>query len=89
MGLRVVLADDSYLVREGTAALLTEASDVEVVALAGDAAHARFAGRTLTSHDLAVSYDLTDTDGSRPDCWGYLDRYGMWEQRGEGVAEFR
>ena len=37
MGLRVVLADDSYLVREGTAALLTEASDVEVVALAGDA----------------------------------------------------
>jgi DNA-binding NarL/FixJ family response regulator len=38
MGLRVVLADDSYLVREGTAALLTEASDVEVVALAGDAA---------------------------------------------------
>jgi DNA-binding NarL/FixJ family response regulator len=38
MGLRVVLADDSFLVREGTAALLTEATDVEVVASVGDVA---------------------------------------------------
>ena len=37
MGLRVVLADDNFLVREGVAALLVEASDVEVVAAVGDA----------------------------------------------------
>ena len=37
MGLRVVFAEDNYLVREGTAALLTEATDLELVALVGDA----------------------------------------------------
>jgi DNA-binding NarL/FixJ family response regulator len=36
MGLRVVFAEDNFLVREGTAALLTEATDLEVVALVGD-----------------------------------------------------
>ncbi|GAA0982618.1 3-oxoacyl-[acyl-carrier-protein] reductase FabG [Nocardioides aquaticus] len=60
-----------------------------VAALAEDAGHGRFAGRTLTSYDLATCYDLTDTDGSRPDCWGYLARHGLSEQSGEGVAEFR
>ena len=34
--LRIVLADDNFLVRQGTAALLAEVDDVEVVALAGD-----------------------------------------------------
>jgi DNA-binding NarL/FixJ family response regulator len=34
--LRVVFAEDNYLVREGTAALLTEVGDVEVVATVGD-----------------------------------------------------
>jgi len=43
-----------------------------VAALAADPGFARYAGRSLTSHDLAVTYDLTDTDGSRPDCWRYL-----------------
>jgi NAD(P)-dependent dehydrogenase (short-subunit alcohol dehydrogenase family) len=38
-----------------------------VAALAGDPFVARFAGRTLSSADLAVEYDLTDVDGSRPD----------------------
>jgi DNA-binding NarL/FixJ family response regulator len=36
MGLRVVFAEDNFLVREGTAALLTEATDLELVALVGD-----------------------------------------------------
>lgn len=60
-----------------------------VAALAGDAGHGRFAGRTLTSYDLASTYDLTDADGSRPDCWGYIARHGISEQSGAGVAEFR
>jgi DNA-binding NarL/FixJ family response regulator/DNA-binding XRE family transcriptional regulator len=34
--LRVVLADDNFLVREGVAALLAESDDLEVVGLAGD-----------------------------------------------------
>jgi DNA-binding NarL/FixJ family response regulator len=34
--LRVVFAEDNYLVREGTAALLAEVGDVEVVAAVGD-----------------------------------------------------
>ena len=38
MVLRVVLADDNFLVRQGTAALLDEAAGVEVVALARDGA---------------------------------------------------
>jgi len=37
MGLRVIFAEDNYLVREGTAALLSEATDLELVALVGDA----------------------------------------------------
>jgi len=36
MPLRVVFAEDNYLVREGTAALLTEAEDVELVAAVSD-----------------------------------------------------
>jgi DNA-binding NarL/FixJ family response regulator len=37
MPLRVVVADDNYLVREGVSALLTEAAGVDVVAAVGDA----------------------------------------------------
>ena len=34
MALRVVFADDNYLVREGVSALLAEVEDIEVVATA-------------------------------------------------------
>lgn len=37
-GLRVVLAEDNYLVREGTRRLLEDTGDIDVVATAGDAA---------------------------------------------------
>jgi DNA-binding NarL/FixJ family response regulator len=37
MGLRVIFAEDNYLVRAGTAALLGEAADLELVALVGNA----------------------------------------------------
>lgn len=36
MALRVAFAEDNYLVREGTAALLTEVEDVELVGVVGD-----------------------------------------------------
>jgi NAD(P)-dependent dehydrogenase (short-subunit alcohol dehydrogenase family) len=43
-----------------------------IAALAADAGQARYAGKVLTSYDLATAYDLTDTDGSRPNCWSYV-----------------
>ncbi|GAA3859618.1 SDR family oxidoreductase [Streptomyces sedi] len=45
-----------------------------VAALAADPERARFNGRSLDSGTLAREYGLTDVDGSRPDCWGYLSR---------------
>ncbi|QQE79218.1 SDR family oxidoreductase [Alicyclobacillus sp. SO9] len=47
-----------------------------IAALVADSHVARFAGRTLTSKQLADLYDVTDVDGSRPDCWGMLEQYG-------------
>ncbi|QZY28092.1 SDR family oxidoreductase [Nocardioides coralli] len=54
-----------------------------VAALAGDPGHARFAGRSLTSHDLAVEYDVTDIDGSQPDCWRLIADHGFGDEHGQ------
>ena len=43
-----------------------------IAALAADPSLRRYAGRTLTSAELARTYGITDTDGSRPDCWRYI-----------------
>jgi NAD(P)-dependent dehydrogenase (short-subunit alcohol dehydrogenase family) len=43
-----------------------------IAALAGDPGLASHAGRVLTSHDLAMAYGITDSDGSQPDCWRYV-----------------
>ncbi|WP_229868686.1 SDR family oxidoreductase [Streptomyces inusitatus] len=43
-----------------------------VAALAADGERARWNGRSLDSGQLAREYGLTDTDGSRPDVWGFL-----------------
>jgi len=43
-----------------------------IVALAADPAADRWAGRVLSSADLARAYGVTDTDGTQPDCWRYL-----------------
>ncbi len=43
-----------------------------VAALAADPAHARFAGRTTSSGELARVYGVDDVDGSRPDGWRYV-----------------
>jgi NAD(P)-dependent dehydrogenase (short-subunit alcohol dehydrogenase family) len=60
---------------------------VAAMATAGDAA--RWAGTVVTSRQLAEAYDVTDADGSRPDCWGYIDRYGIEEQSGKDVEAYR
>ena len=58
-------------------------------ALAADDRASRFAGLILTSRQLADTYDITDTDGSRPDCWGLIDAYGIDHDSAEGIEEFR
>lgn len=47
-----------------------------IAALAADAEVGRFSGTILSSRQLADVYQLTDTDGSRPDCWGLLAARG-------------
>jgi len=60
-----------------------------VAALAADPGHARHAGESLTSHDLATAYDLTDTDGSRPDCWTLIRDHGIEHQDRADPADYR
>jgi NAD(P)-dependent dehydrogenase (short-subunit alcohol dehydrogenase family) len=43
-----------------------------IVALASDPDVSRYAGRVLSSAELARTYSVTDTDGTQPDCWRYL-----------------
>jgi AraC family transcriptional regulator len=35
------------------------------------------------------AYGITDTDGSRPDCWGILAAYGWERDDGAGIDRFR
>lgn len=49
----------------------------------------RWAGMIVSARQLADAYGVTDTDGSRPDCWGYLAEYGWERDDGEGVDRFR
>ncbi|WP_084424655.1 SDR family oxidoreductase [Kibdelosporangium aridum] len=44
-----------------------------VAALAADPDKTRFSGQTLSSGQLAKIYQIDDVDGSRPDCWRYID----------------
>ncbi len=60
------------------------ARGVAALAAAGDGR--RWAGEVVSARQLADAYDVTDTDGSRPDCWGHLARFG-WGHGGEaGIA---
>ena len=43
-----------------------------VAALAADPDRARWSGQSLSSGGLAKVYGFTDVDGSRPDCWRYM-----------------
>jgi NAD(P)-dependent dehydrogenase (short-subunit alcohol dehydrogenase family) len=57
---------------------LTSPEGVAALAAAGDAD--RWAGTIVSARQLADAHGVTDTDGSKPDCWGYLAVYG-WERR--------
>ncbi|GAA1476011.1 SDR family oxidoreductase [Nocardioides aestuarii] len=48
-----------------------------IAALAGDPGHERHRGATLSSHDLAAAYGVTDVDGSQPDCWRLIAEHGF------------
>jgi NAD(P)-dependent dehydrogenase (short-subunit alcohol dehydrogenase family) len=60
-----------------------------VVALARADDADRWAGTIISSRQLADAYGITDTDGSRPDCWGYLAAYGWEREDGAGIDDFR
>ena len=60
-----------------------------VAALAANGEPERWSGQIVTARQLADAYDITDTDGSRPDCWGYISRHGIEEQSGEHVQDYR
>jgi NAD(P)-dependent dehydrogenase (short-subunit alcohol dehydrogenase family) len=60
-----------------------------IAALATAADADRWAGTIASARQLADAYAITDTDGSKPDCWGYLAAYGWERQDGEGVDQFR
>ncbi|MEZ6188175.1 MAG: SDR family oxidoreductase [Planctomycetota bacterium] len=50
-----------------------------IAALAADPDRARFNQRSLTSFDLACTYDVRDVDGSRPDVWAFMQAEGRGE----------
>jgi NAD(P)-dependent dehydrogenase (short-subunit alcohol dehydrogenase family) len=60
-----------------------------VAALARAADIDRWAGTIISARQLADAYGITDTDGSRPDCWGYLAAHGWEQDDGRGIDEFR
>jgi len=60
-----------------------------VAALATAADAERWSGMILSARQLADAYGFTDTDGSRPDCWGHLAAYGWDNDDGRGIDEFR
>jgi len=63
------------------------ARGVAALTLAADAG--RRAGRIISARQLADAYGVADTDGSRPDCWGYLAAYGWDQHDGLGIDQFR
>src|SRR5215469_1143820 len=60
-----------------------------VAALADAADVSRWAGTIISARQLANAYGVTDVDGSKPDCWGYLAAYGWDQEDGAGIDDFR
>lgn len=60
-----------------------------VAALAADEHRGRFVGQVVTARQLADAYDVTDVDGSRPDCWGLIADHGWAEQSAAVIAAYR
>ena len=60
-----------------------------VAALASARDAERWSGEIVSSRQLADAYGITDTDGSRPDCWGYHAAYGWEPEDSRGIVEYR
>lgn len=60
-----------------------------VAALAADPGAERWGGRVLTARQLADTYGVTDVDGSRPDAWGHIEKYGIDAQSAVDIEAFR
>jgi NAD(P)-dependent dehydrogenase (short-subunit alcohol dehydrogenase family) len=60
-----------------------------VSALAADHDRRRFAGQVVTARQLADAYDVSDVDGSRPDCWGLIADHGWSEENPEVIERYR
>jgi NAD(P)-dependent dehydrogenase (short-subunit alcohol dehydrogenase family) len=71
------ISESPTYVARGVAAL-AQADDVD-----------RWAGTIVSARRLADAYGFTDTDGSRPDCWGYIATYGWEHDDGRGIDDFR
>ncbi|MFI9049644.1 SDR family oxidoreductase [Streptomyces sp. NPDC053427] len=66
---RDAVAEEPHFAIAESPALIARA----VRALAADPDRGRWSGQSLSSGQLAKEYDFTDTDGSRPDCFGYFE----------------
>jgi NAD(P)-dependent dehydrogenase (short-subunit alcohol dehydrogenase family) len=60
-----------------------------VAALAHDSEKRRFAGQVVTARQLADEYGITDTDGSRPDCWSLIAKNGWGDHEPEVISRYR
>lgn len=60
-----------------------------VAALAADPDVERWSGDVVSARQLADAYGVTDVDGSKPDCWGHLAKYGWGHSGGTGIEDYR
>jgi NAD(P)-dependent dehydrogenase (short-subunit alcohol dehydrogenase family) len=60
-----------------------------VAALAADPDVGRWNGESLSSGGLAQVYGFTDLDGTRPDCWRYMDEVVEVDDAPPGDAGYR
>ncbi|MGX1853686.1 SDR family oxidoreductase [Streptomyces sp. NBC_01456] len=81
---REAVAEDPHFAIAESPALIARG----VRALAADPDRARWSGRSLSSGQLAKEYGFTDTDGSRPDCFGYFEEV-VFGGRDAPAADYR
>ncbi|MGP8302352.1 SDR family oxidoreductase [Streptomyces inhibens] len=81
---RDAVAKESHFAIAESPALIARS----VRALAADPDRRRWSGQSLSSGQLAKEYDFTDTDGSRPDCFGYFEDV-VFGKKDASAAEYR
>jgi NAD(P)-dependent dehydrogenase (short-subunit alcohol dehydrogenase family) len=60
-----------------------------IAAMAADPDVERWSGDIVSARQLADAYGVTDVDGSKPDCWGHLAKYGWGHADGTGIEDYR